>query len=96
MEISPISRGDLAAPVASPALPVERAAENREVIQAVKAVNGAALLGQDNELTFQMDRHNQRVVIRVVNRKTGDVIHQLPSESVLRLAEDLRQSQRVA
>jgi flagellar protein FlaG len=95
MEISPISRGEVAAPVAAPTVPAEKASENREVIQAVKAVNGAALLGQDNELMFQMDRNTQRVVTRVVNRKTGDVVAQVPSEYVLRLAEDIRQAQRL-
>ena len=72
----------------APITPVDKAAENREVIQAVKALNGSEMFGQDNELLFQRDRHTQRMVVRVVNRKTQEVISQIPPEYVLRLAGD--------
>lgn len=75
----------------APAAPVDKAAENREVIQAVKALNGAEMFGQDNELLFQRDRNSQRMVIRVVNKNTQEVISQIPPEYVLRLADDARQ-----
>jgi flagellar protein FlaG len=58
--------------------------------QAVTAVNSARLFGQDNELTFAMDRGTKRMVIRLVDQKTGEVIRQVPSETVLRLAEALQ------
>jgi uncharacterized FlaG/YvyC family protein len=64
--------------------------ERREVIQAIKAVNASAMLGEDNELVFQRDRSTQRMVIRLVDRKTGDVISQLPPEYLLRVAESAR------
>jgi flagellar protein FlaG len=75
------------APVQSP--DVERAAEHRALIQAVKAVNGAELFGSRSELRFVVDRETQRPVIRLVDRETRDVIRQIPPEYVLRLAEDL-------
>jgi flagellar protein FlaG len=93
MEITPIERSLQVLPSTAPVTGAENPAERREVIQAVKAVNGAELMGQDNELMFQMDRQAQRMVIRVVNRKTGDVISQLPPEYVLRLAAEARQNQ---
>jgi flagellar protein FlaG len=88
MEIAPLDR---AAPVLAPtpAVDLERAAENRELIQAVKAVNGAELFGANHELTFAVDRSTQRAVIRLVDRETRDVIRQIPPEYVLRAAEDL-------
>src|SRR5438132_6640557 len=64
--------------------------ENREVIQAVRAVNASAKLGDDNELTFSLDRQTRRPVIRIVNRKTNELVRQIPNEQVLRLAEDLK------
>jgi hypothetical protein len=72
MEITPIQRGvhEVAAIHASPA--VEKPAEQRDIVQAVKALNQSEMLGQDNELLFQRDRQSQRMVIRVVNRKTGE------------------------
>jgi uncharacterized FlaG/YvyC family protein len=89
MEISPIHRS-AGAPAAAPVIPAEQSAENRDIIQAVKAVNGAELFGQDNQLMFQRDTATQRMVIRLVNRRTNEVISQIPPEYMLRLAEDLK------
>jgi flagellar protein FlaG len=79
-------------PIVAAAAPVSsaHAIENREVIQAVRAVNTAALLGQDQEIVFRLDQRTRRVVTRVVNRDTGEVLAQVPAEYVLRLAEDLK------
>ena len=68
----------------------ERAAENREVVQAVKALNGTEMFGEDNQLLFQRDTHTQRMVVKVVNKETNEVVSQIPPEYVLRLAEDLK------
>jgi len=76
----------------APAIPVDKAAENREVVQAVKALNGAEMFGQDNVLVFQKDAQTHRMVIRVVNKRTQEVVSQIPPEYVLRLAGDSRQS----
>jgi flagellar protein FlaG len=88
MDIGQVQR---AAPVLAPtpAVDVERAAEKREIIQAVKAVNATELFGANQELTFMVDRSSQRAVIRLVDRETRDVIRQIPPEYVLRAAEDL-------
>ena len=65
--------------------------ERRALIQAVRAVNAADLYGQENELSFTFDRASQRAVVRIVDRKTREVVQQFPSEQVLRLAEELKQ-----
>jgi flagellar protein FlaG len=90
MEISPVTRNVPAPAAPASSIPVDQAAENREVVRAVKALNGAEMFGEDNQLRFQRDAETQRMVIRVVNSKTGDVISQIPAEYVLRLAEDLK------
>ena len=91
MEIAPLQRPGPA--LAAPTAPADaqKAAENREVVQAVKAINAAEMFGSDNELTFLMDRMTQRPVIRLVDRETKDVIRQIPPEYVLRMAQDLGQ-----
>jgi uncharacterized FlaG/YvyC family protein len=66
--------------------------ENREIIQAVRAVNASVQLGDNNELTFSLDRQSRRPVIKIVNRETNEVVQQIPNEQVLRLAEDLKLS----
>jgi flagellar protein FlaG len=65
---------------------------NREVIQAVRAVNASGKLGDRNELTFSVDRRTRRPVITIVNRDTNEVVGQIPSEQILRLADDLKQA----
>ena len=68
--------------------------ENRDLVQAVKALNAAASFGDNNELAFLMDRTTRLPVIRIVNRKTNEVVDQIPPEYVLRLAEELRQADK--
>jgi uncharacterized FlaG/YvyC family protein len=70
-------------------VPVDQAAENREIVRAVKALNGTEMFGPENQLTFRRDPETHRMVIRVVNRQTEEVISQIPAEYVLRLAADL-------
>ncbi len=91
MDVTALSRNMDVPPTTMPIVPVDQAAGTREVVQAVKALNGAEMFGQDNELMFQRDRLTQRMVIRVINRKTDEVISQIPPEYVLRLAQDLKE-----
>jgi uncharacterized FlaG/YvyC family protein len=93
MDINSVSRSVHTSVVAEVTIPVEKAAENREVVQAVKALNATEMFGQDNQLMFQRDPQSQRMVVRVVNRKTNEVVSQIPAEYILRLAADLKKSQ---
>lgn len=88
MDIGPMNHNS-ALPAAAPGIPADRAAENREVIQAVRAVNNAAWFGDQNELTFQMDLRTHRMLMRVINRNTREVVDQYPAEYILRIAADL-------
>jgi uncharacterized FlaG/YvyC family protein len=45
------------------------------------------MFGEDSELSFSLDRRSQHAVMRLVNRKTKEVIRQIPAEHVLRMAE---------
>jgi uncharacterized FlaG/YvyC family protein len=81
-----LAPGHVAAPVAP-----SQAAGNRDVVQAVKALNAAETFGDSNELTFQLDRNTRQPVIRIINRKTKELIDQIPPEYVLRLAQHLRE-----
>lgn len=65
--------------------------DRHALIQAVRAVNAAERFGPQNELSFAFDRHARRAVVRIVDRKTREVIQQIPSEQVLRMAEELQQ-----
>lgn len=90
MEVAAINelKAGVAAVPMTPAMEIE---QRREMIQAVRAVNAAELYGQENELSFAFDRHSQRAVVRIVDKKTREVVQQIPNEQVLRLAEELQQ-----
>jgi uncharacterized FlaG/YvyC family protein len=90
VEITGIDRS--AQPIAATVTPItnDQAAENREVVRAVKALNATEMFGQENQLMFRRDPESQRMVVRVVNRKTEEVISQIPAEYLLRLAQDLK------
>jgi len=81
--------GPVNAPV-EPASPQRLTDQQRTVVQAVKAVNGAQLFGEDHQLTYVVDPSSKRVVVRIVNRETGKLVEQIPAEYVLRLAEEVK------
>ena len=73
-------------------LPVDPALKSREyadayqaVVAAVRALNKSELLGSDRELQFSRDRQTQKMVVRIVDSRSGDVLDQIPPEQVLRL-----------
>ena len=90
MDLTAINGSVTGLHVPEPAVTLDKTAEKREVVQAVKAVNGAEMFGSENELRFQKDPETNRLVVRVVNRRTREVLSQVPEEYVLRLAEDLK------
>jgi uncharacterized FlaG/YvyC family protein len=89
MDINGLNRQS-ALPAEAPVVPLQKAAEKREIVQAVKAVNNAGILGEETELAFKQDLKTHRMLIQVINRKTREVISQYPPDYVLRLAEDLK------
>jgi len=92
MDITGVN-SSMSVPVAeAPGIPPQTAAENRFLVQAVMALNGTEMFGQDNHLNFQLDPQTKRMVLQVVNGKTHEVVFQIPSEEVLRMAENLKQS----
>jgi flagellar protein FlaG len=70
----------------------EQASDRAKLVQAVQTVNEGNALGEKNELTFVMDRATGRTLTRVIDRKTKEVVMQIPAEYVLRMAEQLKQN----
>jgi uncharacterized FlaG/YvyC family protein len=90
MNISSIPNIDATAQVSEPASPRPPAADQRDLIQAVKAVNASQLFGIDNEVTILLDRNTHKPVLRIVNKSTHDLVAQIPSETILRMAEEIQ------
>lgn len=85
MDVAPLQTPPQVAAPNSVPISAEQQTENRRLIQAVHAVNAAELFGKDSNLTFALDRATRRAVIRLVNRKTGKEIRQIPAEELLGL-----------
>ena len=92
MDITSVGH-DVSQPVLAPgqATP-QKLKEEREIIQAVKAVNRIQLFGDQNELTFALDPESHKPVLRIVDRITNEVVRQIPSDYVLQLARELKKS----
>jgi flagellar protein FlaG len=52
------------------------------------------LKGQNRNLTFSIDDETKRSIVTVKDSQSGDVIRQIPSEEVLKLAERIQELQQ--
>ncbi|MFN3322175.1 MAG: flagellar protein FlaG [Bryobacteraceae bacterium] len=79
-------------PVAVPATPItpEIREEQRQLIQAIRAINRLEVFGENSEITFAFDRESRRAIVRIIDTETREVIRQIPAEYILRMAEHLR------
>ena len=89
MEVGSVHAAAGAAPTVQPAKAPEIAADQRELIHAIRALNATEMFGQDSELTFALDRDTRRPVVRIIDKRTNEVIRQIPPEYALRMAEYL-------
>lgn len=74
---------------------VNRVAEppaHEQLQQAVDVVNQAVAL-QQRALNFSIDELSGRSVIKVVDYETEELIKQIPSEELLKVAQDIRRLQ---
>ena len=59
------------------------------VVAAVRALNKSELLGSDRELQFTRDSQTQKMVMQIVDRKSGAVLDQTPPEQLLLIMKNL-------
>lgn len=91
----PVSQAPQAAPgksVAPPAVSEEQQAKPvpslEQVTQALKSINSVLQL-RSQDLEFSVDSESERTIVRVVDKKTKEVIRQMPSQEVLDIAKAL-------
>jgi uncharacterized FlaG/YvyC family protein len=80
----------MSAPVTSQTVSQDWLVNDRQVVSAVQWLNKTEWLGQDRELTYTRDTKTGKLVIQILERQTGEVVDQIPPESVLRLVSDLQ------
>ena len=88
MEIQSLHAVNQTTPI-DPAPKREDADAMQAVVAAVRALNKSEMLGSDRQLQFTRDSETQKMVIRVMDKKTGDVLDQIPPEDVLRILANL-------
>ncbi len=94
MDIGPVNRLNVSAPVNSLVTSPQEASMVRQIVTAIRGLNQSELMGQNRQLTFARDPDTQRPVIRIVERETGNVIDQIPPETVLQMVADLDRDQQ--
>jgi len=60
--------------------------------QAIDVINRAAVIEQ-RSLSFSVDELSGRSIIKVVDQKTDQLIRQIPSEDLLKVAQDIKKLQ---
>ena len=74
--------------VAAPGSAQEQAATKQDVDQAAQKIN-EALQTVSQKLEFSVDKDTEAVVVKVMDKETGEVIRQIPSEELLKIAKAL-------
>lgn len=63
-----------------------------EVRQALKDIN-ASMRAMSRDLEFSLDPESDRVIVRVVDQQTKEVIRQMPTKEALEIAKAIDRSQ---
>ena len=90
MEIPRVDSVGAVAAVSSLAPSADKDVPVRQMVTAVHELNRAGLMGQGRQLSFTRDPNTRKPVIQIIDQDTGDVIDQIPAETVLQLAGQLR------
>ena len=90
MEIPRVDSMGVCTAVSSPTPSNERDIPVREVVTSVHEVNKSELMGEGRQLTFTRDPETRRPVIQIVDQNTGEVLDQIPSATILELAQQLK------
>jgi flagellar protein FlaG len=90
MEIPRVDSIGVSNAVSAPTPANEKDVPVREIVSAVHEINKSELMGEGRQLTFTRDPQTRRPVIQIVDQSTGEVLDQIPSETVLELAQQLR------
>jgi len=92
MEIGPLSRISVGAPVAADAIQ-ESLGLTQQLVAAIRGLNRTEMLEQGREFKLRRRAAGKRPMVDLVDRETGEVLDELFPEEVLRMAGELEQEQ---
>jgi len=90
MEIPRVDSVGASTAVSAPTPGSEKDVPVREIVSAVHEVNKSELMGEGRQLSCTRDPQTRRPVIQIIDQSTGEILDQIPSETVLELAQQLR------
>ena len=61
----------------------------REKLEEISELLNFEMKARSTNLDFQVDEPTNRVVVKVINRDTGNVIREVPSEAILRVSKNI-------
>jgi len=87
MDIPRVDSMGVSTAVSAPTPTNENDVPIRQLVTAVHEVNKSELMGEGRQLTFTRDPDTRKPVIQIVDQNTGEVLDQIPPETVLQLAQ---------
>ena len=90
MEIPRVDSIGTSTAVSTPTSSNEKDMPVRELVTAVHELNRSDLMGEGRQLSFTRDPQTRKPVIQIIEQSTGEVIDQIPPETVLQLAQQLK------
>lgn len=90
MEIPRVDSIGVANAVSVPTPANEKDVPIHQMVSAVNQVNQSELMGEGRQLAFTRDPQTRRPVIQIIDQGTGEILDQIPSETVLELAQQLK------
>jgi len=91
MGVGPLSRVNTSLPVATTAPATDDPAMERQVVMAVQRLNKSELMASGRELQYRRDAKTGHVMVQIRDRASGEVVDQIPPETVLTLLHDIEQ-----
>jgi flagellar protein FlaG len=85
MEITPRQFPTAALPIGAEA----NSGQNRDIARATKILNQEGVAGPGREFSFSVDPKTKLAIVRIVDASTGELIDQLPSDSILQVAQQI-------
>ena len=64
----------------------------RQLAKAVKVVNESGQIAVDRELSIALGSKSGQPVMRLIDRKTREIVQQIPEERVVRMAEEFKRA----
>lgn len=92
----PASTGSVSAKAASAELPPSVAKQPPSIVQLQRLIESMNKTMQQNNssLEFSVDDSSKRVLVKLIDTSTGDVIRQIPSKEILAIAQSIEQMQQ--